>query len=551
MDQQRNKRIIAAAVLTIACAWLMISVSLQAARAPEVSDLGVKLEEAKLYPYLKRVEAIKDLQGDLQAILEDDLPRRSRGPLLFLAAEMLYRQGAYTEAAVGFQTAQKALAQGSFADDAAFASILAREGAGFDEESSSAWIRWNKHYGQGPLASEGLLSEVWNAIRRGSLEEARDKLSRLNEKYPWMKSSGRANLARAVLYYGDGLYDQALSVIRKAGDGAASLFLQALCLRRQGNMFRALERFQEVINRYPESYLRGYALLAKGNIFLDPQDFRDAAAEFALLSRRSPRADISSEAALLEAACVYLCGEEEAGINLARQVAQAHRGTAMAARAWFMLGEMRWKQGRYEDAIVEFNQVLTGYYKDELAGKALYRTARCLDALGRYAEANSTYQAVASGYPYSPEAPAAIYLAGVGLLERGLWREAAPWFQLVLDRYPGDGSGETYSFKSMEHQELTEASLCLLEYSCHQAGDMGKLSGAPHLVLHKMPTSRSIWRAYALLMDADALAAQARYPQAQEVLDKLFREFPDHVIGIKANRLLAWTYARQGRQDLA
>ncbi len=77
------------------------------------------------------------------------------------------------------------------------------------------------------------------------------------------------------------------------------------------------------------------------------------------------------------------------------------------------------------------------------------------------------------------------------------------------------------------------------------------MSGAPHLALQKMPPSRSLWRAYALLLDADALAAQARFPESQASLNRLLTEFPDHAVGIRANRLLAWTYVGQGRQDLA
>ncbi|MCK4351644.1 MAG: tetratricopeptide repeat protein, partial [Candidatus Krumholzibacteria bacterium] len=102
-----------------------------------------------------------------------------------------------------------------------------------------------------------------------------------------------------------------------------------------------------------------------------------------------------------------------------------------------------------------------------------------------------------------------------------------------------------------EHRELVEASLCLLELSYHHTGNLGQLSGAPHIMLQKMPPSKSPWRAYALLIDADALAAQARYPEAEEMLQQLIGEFPEHTIAVPATRLLAWTYAQQGEDDLA
>src|SRR5262249_14928886 len=178
--------------------------------------------------------------------------------------------------------------------------------------------------------------------------------------------------------------------------------------------------------------------------------------------------------------------------------------------------------------------------------------ARARDARGRRADATGSYRAVVAGYPLEPEAPAAAYLAGVGLMDQGKPIPAAPYLQLVLDRYAGtkDQAGHVV-FAKPEHQELVEAALCLLEMCYHRTGDLGQLSGAPHLLLQQMPPSHSAWRAYALLIDADASAAMGRYPLAQETLERLMREFPDHAVGASATKLLAWTHARQGQDSLA
>jgi TolA-binding protein len=172
--------------------------------------------------------------------------------------------------------------------------------------------------------------------------------------------------------------------------------------------------------------------------------------------------------------------------------------------------------------------------------------------MGRRADAVGSYEAVVRGYPLEPEAPAAAYLAGVGMLAQNKPLVAAPYFQLVLDRYASraDSKGLVV-FATPEHQELVEAALCLLEYAYHRAGNLGQLSGAPHLLLQRMPASRSTWRAYALLIDADASAAQGRHAEAQTTLETLMREFPDHPVGASATQLLAWTYSQQGKDSLA
>jgi len=196
--------------------------------------------------------------------------------------------------------------------------------------------------------------------------------------------------------------------------------------------------------------------------------------------------------------------------------------------------------------------VLTSYFRHSVAASAQYRVARCLDALGRRADATGSYQAVVRGYPLEPEAPAAAYLAGAGLLAQGKPLSAAPYFQIVIDRYASrsDARGLVV-FASPAHQELVDAALCLLELAYHRAGDLGQLSGAPHLLLQRMPPSTSPWRAWAMLIDADAQAAQARFPQAQATLEQVLARFPDQPLGAPALQLLAWTYARQHQDSLA
>jgi outer membrane protein assembly factor BamD len=203
-------------------------------------------------------------------------------------------------------------------------------------------------------------------------------------------------------------------------------------------------------------------------------------------------------------------------------------------------------------AIPEYNKVLTSYFRHAVAASAQYRVARCLDAMGRRDDALGSYEAVLRGYSLSPEAPAAAYLAGLGHLRRNRPLAAAPYFQLVLDRYASHSDARgLVAFASPEHQELVEAALCMLEYAYHRAGDLGQLSGAPHVLLQRMPPSRSTWRAWAMLIDADASAAQGRHPEAQASLERLMRDFPDHPVGASATQLLAWTYSKQGRDSLA
>lgn len=438
-----------------------------------------------------------------------------------------------------------------FADDAEFVAIQKLEASGQDVEAMKKWAQWEKKFPASPLLPAARLAESWNDLRRGETAKAAERLIALSKSSPWLVRDSRFVLARATAMAQAGQWNDALAAIGDKPATVEALYLQAMAFERVGQPLKAAAGFQQVAEMRGESPLRDPARLAKANTFLAAGDARSAAAEFARVASAAQDEGVRGEAELRAAGGVFLSGRTDSALVLLRGIVDRRAGTDVAARAQFLIGEALVKQGNPEQAILEYNRVLTSYFQHRVAASAQYRVARCLDALGRRADATGSYQAVVSGYPLEPEAPAAAYLAGLGLLDQKKPRAAAPYFQIVLDRYARRDARGQLAFASPGIRELVEAGLCMLEYSWHEAGDLGQLAGAPHLLLRAMPPSHSTWRAYALLIDADAMAASGRYPEAESTLASLRHDFPDHAVGASAEKLLAWTYARTGRDSLA
>ncbi len=514
-----------------------------------ISEVGIDLESARTLPHSERAAALTAVETAMKQASNGGVSKEQRGAAHFLWAEIRYEMGDYREAIDGFRKAEGSEKKGVFADDAAFGAILALEAQGNDKEATREWIEWREQYATSPLMPEAILAQAWNALRRDSLAIAVKHLAELERGFPYTYEKSRAVLAAATVDYLQGRAAEALG--RLTGTGAPITYLRALCYEADGKMLKAAAEYQRLAVQFPDSKLRDMALLAKANVFLTMKSYQSAAEEFARVAELSSTPSVRAEATLRGAASTFLAGDLETSTNMLRETIAAHVDANLAARAQLVLGEVLIGEERFEEAIVQFNNVLAEHFDESLAASAQYRVGRCLDRLDRRNDATGAYQMVVSGYPLSVEAPAAAYLAGVGLLEQKLPQQAAPYFQLVLDRYARDEGDGRISFSSPEHQELVEAALCLLQLSYHRAGNMGQLSGVPHLMLQKMPASESEWRAYALLIDADALAAQGRFEESQAVLASLIEEFPAHAIAIRANRLLAWTYAQQGKDDLA
>jgi TolA-binding protein len=515
----------------------------------EVSDA---FEAGRALVGADRIAALDQASQSMAQVLRSGVDANQRAAASFLAGRIAYERGDYAAANEAFERALDAGEKGPYADDAAFSAIEAIEASGQDAQAMKAWTRWEKRFPQSSLIPAARLAQSWNALRRGAPDEAKKMLDALGRTSPWMTTNARYVRARSLALLMLDRPADALAALGTKMAGPEDTYLQALCYERQGSLLKAAAAYQMVAERSGDSPLRDPARLAKANTFLVAHDYRSAAEEFARVATQASDSGVVAEAELRAAGAVFLAGRTDSALTMLRSVVARYDGSDVAARGQFLIGEALVARGQSAEAIVELNRVLTRYFQHQVAASAQYRVARCLDALGRHADATGSYQAVVTGYPLEPEAPAAAYLAGVGLLRQNKPRSAATYFQLVCDKYAArrDSLGRV-AFTRPEQQELVEAALCLLEYSYHQAGDLGQLSGAPHLLLTKMPESRSPWRAWAMLIDADASAAQGRFPEAQSTLDKLGRQFPDHPVGPAATKLLAWTYAREGRDSLA
>ncbi len=519
--------------------------------AAGLKETGVRYEQVRLLRDADRVAGFDEVTRSAAAIARggsDDEKAAARA----LAATVASERGEKTLASEEFRRAADGFGKGIFADDASFASIQALEASGDDVRAAGEWVEWTNRFPQSPLKGEALLAQAWNALRRGDPTVARKHLSALIAAQPWAAGDRRVALAQATALYAQGKPAEASSALTKDVTGAAATYLRGLLYRSQGNVLRSAAAFQEVADRYPDSPLRDPALLGKADAFLVARDYRSAVEEFNRAATRAKDPRVVAEAELRAAGALSLLGASDSALALLRGVAERHAGTTVGGRAQFLIGDLLATRGQNAEAIVELNKVLTIYFQQSVAASAQYRVARCLDAMGRPNDATGSYQAVVSGYPQEPEAPAAAYQAGVGHQGQNRPRSAAPYFQIVLDRYvpPSDSAGKPV-VPVADKRDVVDASLCLLLESYRRAGDLGQLAGAPHLLLQRMPPSRSPWRAYAMLIDADAMAAQSRHAEAQTTLERLIADFPDHKVSASATKLLAWTYAQQGRDSLA
>ncbi|MFT5232375.1 MAG: TolA-binding protein [Candidatus Krumholzibacteriia bacterium] len=544
--------------ITVATALpVLLCTSLFAAEQPPstLAEYGLAFEAAELEAVVGDETERQSLNRALAMENQNRIAEGRKDVLEMLWGSLHFASGDYEQASKSFGKAAGQTDDTALRSAAAYRQTESQVAAlqGLDNEKAGEhWQQWLQRYGDSSLKSEAELRLIWIKLREGDTAEALVALTKLGERDTWLLKTPNFNFTRAAAEFLSGNYAACQSLLTELATDPQSLYLAGLCHEALEQPLQATSYFQRVVTEFPHSELNDDALFAKANTFLNSQAYRSAAEDFAQLAKITADPIVRAEAELRSAAAIYLDGDFDLAANELRQVVIIHAGTDVAARAQFILGEVMMSAADYPAAIVEYTEVLSSYFDKSIAASAQYRLGRCYDAMNQPNDATASYMAVVSGYPMEPEAPAAAYLAGTSLLKAGNPRAAAPYFQIVLDRYGrNEDSDGTIVFASESHQELVEASLCMLEVSWHQVGDMGQLTGAPHAMLLKSPPSQSFWRGWTVLIDADALASQGNFGKARESLEMLRDEFPDHPAVTPANQLLAWTYAQQGEEELA
>jgi TolA-binding protein len=486
-------------------------------------------------------------QGTLAAGRKDALALL-RGSLHFTAGEWDLAADAFGRAARASDDADLEAAAAYRRAEARAAGLGGRD----NEAEAVLWHQWQTAYPTSSLQSEAALRLVWIDLREGRIARADAALAELSRREAWLTGTVDFRFVQATRAFLKGDYAASLALVDGNSDGPAPLYLAALCHQELDQPLQAAAGFQQVTVRFPGSALHDHALFAKANTFLNARMYRSADEEFTRVADTVHDPLVRAEAELRRAAAVHLAGDHERAASLLRQVVIVHEGGDVAARGQFLLGEVMVATGDYRAAIVEYTRVLTSYFDKSIAASAQYRLGRCYAAMNQPGDAIASYMAVVAGYPLEPEAPAAAYMAGKALLEADDARGAVPYFQIVLDRYARqEGSDGTIVFARPGHQDLVEASLCMLAVAWHRIGDLGQLTGAPHALLQQAPPSQSFWRAWTILIDADAMASQGNLAEARASLELLKRDFPRHPAVTAASQLLAWTYAQQGEEERA
>lgn len=506
-----------------------------------------------------------------------------RAPAAFLLGEARFRSGDYAEASKRYAEALERAPEGEYAP-------LALRGLAWCDRRTDANAKaaqraqlFLQRYPQHELANElrflagdALLAagdpraalDAWKSVQEGpffdaalrgrgfalsalgDLDASARAFGELLARFPDGRFAAEAALQQGAHLVRAGRAEEALVPLnaKVAGEGSELLYWRARAESESGAKERALATVDRALAAKPEGELSERLRALRGDLAFDLGRLDEAARDY----ERS-----GSDYALHAAAIAHLnAGRYDEAARVAGELLEQHAGSPYANATRLALGEARFAQKRYDEALAAFAPLAAAGDDVPRAerSRALSRVAWCRYLQGELDQAATLFAGLAERFDDANEADEALFMAGRAREEAGDAEGARKAFAKHLERFPkSERRGEaslhlarlepgTARLEALvqggAEGELAERALFELAQRQEKAGELSEAAQTYGELLRRYPTCADAPAArYA---KAWCLERTNEPAQALRELETLLRTPPEGELALAALELSVW-----------
>ena len=296
-------------------------------------------------------------------------------------------------------------------------------------------------------------------------------------------------------------YDLALTLPQNKGQYPLLLLNKGGCEVAGGLTAEAALTYSDVISRYPGTKWACDAGIALGRIYRGRGRFADAIAEADKVAGSGAALEDRYEAILLKGDCLVAMDSLETAIA-AYDLVGTDWEPRYAQEAFYNLGEMKFYQGKFDEAVSYYNVTLRQYPGE----------ARANDAIGRLLMMKGIKGDLGTSWLAS--------LAKATLLERQGKTDEAVAIYKELASDPGQGAIKTESLRALSTIYAERGDFDRAVRLCRLVGDS--------MATYLSPT--------ALETVGDLYLSQGKKPEAVQAYESVILKFPESVSAGEARR---------------
>lgn len=211
---------------------------------------------------------------------------------------------------------------------------------------------------------------------------------------------------------------------------------------------RAVLAYQSVLFNFPNTRLKEDVLFRLGMAYFKIGDFERSAVEFEKMLKLFPDGVNAHKGNLYLANCLYNAAEYEKALALFKELAKNPGDEELRQMARYQIPWCLYNIGKEAEALTEFAAYIKSYPKAENAPDVVFWFAEYYDSKKNYEKSREYYSIIINDYPSSGMADEALYqLAGI-LYEEAKYDEAIVKFGELASKAP-DSDYAKRSYRKM------------------------------------------------------------------------------------------------------
>ncbi len=427
------------------------------------------------------------------------------------------------------------------ADDYLKASVLLRQGEclynlGRFDEAISKFDRLIDKYDDTFLLAEGLYEVGLAYIVEGNWLKLGNVYRELLERRPGYKEKPQVKFALGLFAYHDQHYDEAIEYFREVPSDRGLYYL-GRCLEDTGQYILAIQRYRQVLRKYPESPLADDVAFSVAEAFYRSGQNSVAVRSYRAFLEQYPDSHFVPNARYKMACVTFAEGRYDESLRQLEEIVKTFPGEDIAGSAQYLIGDCYMALDRKAEAVFAWTDVVKRFGESRVASAALHKVIYTYADDENYGHAILMASEFLDRFPGDELAPRVRVLRGFSHFQLAEYKEAIRDFQNVLDKHV--------------NTEVAERALFLSTLAYTRTGDLDRLITNYNYIASKILPTPSEWRARTYYYLGEAYYAQGLYRQSEGMYRLVLTGYPRSNVAAASLQGLVASLSQVGEYELA
>lgn len=391
---------------------------------------------------------------------------------------------------------------------------------------SEAVKRYNNSFGDDETINmQALYGKAYCYFNTGDYQNAALQFADFVKKHPKSSRLMDARLRLADSYYGSKNFAQASNIYRdlfRTGSSDVTNpyanYQYAQALYKSGRVTEAIQEFQQLQNKYPDSEYAEGSLFTVGWIYFQQTNFNVAIARYREVLTKYPKSSLEPIIYYSIGDAYFNLGKYDSAVVYYQNVIAQFPASNYIFDAVNGIQFSYVAMGNPERAISFIDEFITRNPNFKNADEIFFKKGEIQYGLGQYENSKTSYREFIAGYPSSKLVPDAYYWIGKSAQSLNQFEDALTNFEKVFTEFK---SSETAAASLIEigniHRSTGDYEAALMAYD-RGINDLGKSHRLSEILFNK----------------GNTLVQMERFSQAYEVFDEVAMYYPNTIFADKS-----------------